>query len=201
MPALIPLSLSAIIYPHFLTAAPLASQLHLTLEALCWPPCLQWPSLINLLGWPPQFLKYWLSLTFSVPLSSVTQLCPTLCNLMDCSTLGFPVHQQLPVLTQTHAYRVHDAIQPSHPLSSLLLLPSVFPSIRVFSKELIICIRWPKHWSFSFRISPSNEYSGLIAFRLTGLIPAVQGILKSLLQHHGSKASVLSASTYSLWLL
>ena len=138
---------------------------------------------------------------YSSQFSSVAQSCLTLWDPMHCSMSGFSVHQQLLELTQTHAYWVHDAIQPSHPLSYLLLLPSCFPSIRVFSKESIICIRWPKHWSFSFRISPSNEYSGLIAFRLTGLIPAVQGILKSLLQHHGSKAAVLSASTYSLQLL
>ena len=141
MPALIPLSLSAIIYPHFLTAAPLASQLHLTLEALCWPPCLQWPSLINLLGWPPQFLKYWLSLTFSVPLSSVTQLCPTLCILMDCSTLGFPVHHQLSEFTQTHVHWVSDTIQLSHPLLS----PSPAPNPSLFSNESTLRMRWPKY--------------------------------------------------------
>ena len=134
-------------------------------------------------------------------LNHFTKSCPTLCNPMDCSMPGFPLLHYLLEFAQTHVCWVHDAIQPSHPLSYLLLLPSCFPSIRVFSKESIICIRWPKHWSFSFRISPSNEYSGLIAFRLTGLIPAVQGILKSLLQHHGSKAAVLSASTYSLQLL
>ena len=142
--------------------------------------------------------QYGKRLDHSVQFSSVAQSCPTVCDHMDCSILGFPVHQQLLELTQTHAYWVHDAIQPSHPLSYLLLLPSCFPSSRVFSKESIICIRWPKHWSFSFRISPSNEYSGLIAFRLTGLIPAVQGILKSLLQHHGSKASILQSSA-CLW--
>src|SRR5574340_1204578 len=84
---------------------------------------------------------------------------------MDCSTPGFPVHHQLPELTQIHVYWVGDAIQPSHPLC---LLPSICPSIRVFSNELVL-IRWPKYWSFSFSISLSNEYSGLIYFRLTGL--------------------------------
>ena len=126
---------------------------------------------------------------FSLCKSSVTQSCPTLCNSMDCSTPGFPVHHQLPELAQTHVNRVSDAIQPSHPLSSLLLLPSVFPSIRVFSNESVLHIRWPKYWSFSFNISPSNEYSGLISFRMDWLdLLAVQGTLKSLLQHHSSKA-------------
>ena len=110
---------------------------------------------------------------------------------------GFPVHHQLPELTQTHVHRVGDAIQPSHPLSSLLLPPSIFPSIRVFSNESVLCIRWPKYWSFSFSISPSNEYSGLISFRMDWLdLLAVQGTLKSLLQHHSSKASILWLSAF-----
>jgi len=93
----------------------------------------------------------------------------TLCHPMDCSTPGFFVHNQIPALTQTHVHRVSDAIQPSHPLSTLLLLPSIFPNIRVFSSESVLCIRWPKYWSFSFKISPSNEYSGLISFRMDWL--------------------------------
>ena len=97
--------------------------------------------------------------------SSVAQSCLALCNSMDYSTPGLPVHLQLPELAQTHVHRVGDAIKPSHPLLSLLLLPSVFPSIRVFSIESVLCIRWPKYWSFSFSISPSNEYSELISFR------------------------------------
>ena len=103
-------------------------------------------------------------------LSSVTQSCLTLCNPMDCSTPGFPVHHQLPEPAQTHIHRVGDAIQPSHPLSSLLLLPSIFPNTRVFSNESVLCIRWPKYWIFSFGISPSNEYSGLVSFRIDSLI-------------------------------
>ena len=99
----------------------------------------------------------------SVQFSSVTQLCLTLCDPMDCSTPGFPVHNQLPELSQTHVHWVGDAIQPSYPLSFHLLLPSIFPSIRVFFSESVLCIRWPKHWNFSFSISPSNEYSGLIS--------------------------------------
>ena len=107
---------------------------------------------------------------------------------MDCSMTGFPVHHQLPEFTQTHVHQVGDAIQLSHPF---LLQPSIFPSIRVFSNELVFHIRWPKYWSFSFSISPSNEYSGLISFRMDWLdLLAVQGTLKSLLQHHSSKASI-----------
>ena len=120
-----------------------------------------------------------------VQFSSVTQLCLTLCNPMDCSMPGFLINHQLPELTQSHVHQVGDAIQPSHPLSSLLLLSS---SIRVFSNESVLCIRWPKYWSFSFSINPSNEYSGLISFRMDWLdLLAVQGTLKSLLQHHSSK--------------
>ena len=112
--------------------------------------------------------------------SSVTQLCPTLCDPMDCSTPNFPVHHQLPKLTQTHVHQVDDAIQPSH---RLLFLPSIFPSIRVFSNESVLPIRWPKYWSFSFSVSPSNEYSGLISFRTDWLnLFAVQSTLKSLLE-------------------
>ena len=93
---------------------------------------------------------------------------------------GFPVHHQLQKLAQTHVHQVGDAIQPSHPRSSLLLLPSIFPGIRVFSKKSVLCIRWPKHWSFSFSISLANEYSGLISFRMDWFeLLAVQGTLES----------------------
>ena len=111
---------------------------------------------------------------------------------MDCNMPGLHIHHQLPELTPTDVNWVGDAMQPSHPLLTLLLLPSVFPSIRVFSNESALRIRWPKYWSFSFSISPSNEYSGLISFRMYWLdLLAVQGTLKSLLQHHSSKASIL----------
>ena len=116
---------------------------------------------------------------------------------MDCSTPGLPVHHQLPEFTQTHVHWVSDAIQPSHPLSSLLLRPSIFPSIRVFSSESALQIRQPKYWSFSFSITPSNEYSGLISFRIDWLdCLAVQGTLKSLLQHHSLESSVLWLSAF-----
>ena len=105
-----------------------------------------------------------------IGISSVTQSCPTLCDPTDCSIPGFPVTHQLPELTQTHVHQVGDAIQPSHPLSPLVLPPSIFPSIRVFSNESVLCIRWLKYWSFSFSISPSSEYSGLISMRMTGWI-------------------------------
>ena len=95
--------------------------------------------------------------------SSVAQSCPTLCDPMNCSTPGFLVHHPLPEFTQTRVHWVSDGLQPSHPLSSPLLLPSVFP--RVFSYQSFVCIRWPKFWSFSFSINPSNEYSGFISFR------------------------------------
>ena len=116
---------------------------------------------------------------------------------MDCSTPGFPVHHQLPELAQTHVHRVSDVIQPSHPLLSLLLLPSILPSIRVFSSESVLHIRWPKNWSFSFSISPSNECSELISSRIDWLyLLVVQGTLKSLLQHHSPKASILQRSAF-----
>ena len=103
-----------------------------------------------------------------------------------------PCHSHLLELAQTHVHWVGDAIQPSHPLFSPSLPTFNFPSIRVFSNESVFCIRWPKYWSFGFNISPSNEYSGLISFRIDWFdLLAVQGTLKSFLQHHSSKASVL----------
>ena len=115
----------------------------------------------------------------------VAQSCPAVCDPMDCSTPGFSVHHQLPKLSQTHVHRVNDAIQHFILCHPLLLLPSIFPSIRVFSNESILHIRWPKYWRFSFSISPSNEYSGLISFNIDWFdLLAVQETLKSLLQHH-----------------
>ena len=102
----------------------------------------------------------------SVQVSSFAQSCPTLCDPMDCSMPGVPVHHQLLELAQTHVHQASDAIQPSQPLLPLLLLPSIIPSIRVFSNESVLHIRWPKYWSFSFSISLSNEYSGLISFMI-----------------------------------
>ena len=110
---------------------------------------------------------------------------------MDYSMPGLPIHHQLPEFTQTHAHWVSDVIL----CRPLLLPPSVFPSIRVFSNELVLHNRWPKYWSFSFSSSPSNEYSGLISFRIDWFnLLAVQGSLTSLLQHHSSKASILQWS-------
>ena len=117
--------------------------------------------------------------TCTFQFSSVAQSCLTLCDPMDCSTPGFPVHHQLPKFAQTHVYRVGDAIQPSHPIYPLLLPPSIVPSIRVFSNESFLGIKWPKYWSFSFSISPSNEYSRLISFRVDWLdLLAFQGTLQ-----------------------
>ena len=125
----------------------------------------------------------------------VAQLCPTLCDPMDCNTPGFPVFHHLPELAQTH-----QLMMPSNHLVLChphFLLPSLFPSIRVFSNELALRIRWPNYWSFSFSISPSNEYSGLISFRIEWFyFLSVQRTLKSLLQHHSSKASVLQCSAF-----
>ena len=102
----------------------------------------------------------------SVQFSSVAQLCPTLCDPMNRSTPGLPVHHQLPEFTQTHVHQVSDAIQPSHPLSSRFLLPPIPPSIRDFSNESTLDTRWPKYWSFRFSIIPSKEIPGLISFRM-----------------------------------
>ena len=116
---------------------------------------------------------------------------------MDCSKPGFRVHHQLLELPQTH---VQKSMMPTNQLifcHPLLLLPTIFPGIRVFSNESVLRIRWPKYWSFSFSISPSNEYPGLISFRMDWLdLLEVQGTLKSLLQHHSSKASILWHSIF-----
>ena len=130
--------------------------------------------------------------------SSVAQSCPTLCDPMDGSMPGLSVHHQLPESTQTHVHWVSDAIQPPHPLSS-----SPSPSAYNHSKhhglfsESVLCIRWPKYWSFIFNISPSIEHPGLISFRMDWLdLLAVQGTLKSLLQQHSSKACILLCSAF-----
>ena len=129
-------------------------------------------------------------------LSSVVQSCLALCNPMNRSMPGLPVHHQLPEYTQTHVHSVADAIHPSHLLSSPSPPPLVPPSIRVFSSESTLHMRWPKYWSFSFSISPSNEHPGLISFRMDWLdLLAVQGTLESLLQH-SSKASILRCSAF-----
>ncbi|CAN0381460.1 unnamed protein product [Rangifer tarandus platyrhynchus] len=115
---------------------------------------------------------------------------------MDCSMPGFLVHQQLPELAQIHIHRVSDAIQPSHPLSSPSPPAFNLSQHRGFSNELIFHIRWPKDWSFSFSITPSNKYSGLISFRIDWFDLTVQGTVKNLLQHHSSKASILRHSAF-----
>ena len=139
---------------------------------------------LNRLVW-----KLWL-ISNHQSVSSVAQSCPTLCNPKDWSISGLPVHHQLLELTQLMSI---ETVMPSIHLIlcyPLLLLPSIFPSIRVFSNESPLRIRWPKCWSFSFNISPSNEHSGLISLRMDWLdLLEVQGTLKSLLQHHSSNHS------------
>ena len=128
---------------------------------------------------------------------SVAQSCMTLFNPMDCSIPGFPVLHHLLQLTQTDVHWIGDTIQWSQPLSPLLLLPAVFPNIRVFSNELALHIRWPKYWNFSFSISPSNEHSGLSSFTIDWFdLLSVQRTVKSFLPHHSSKASVLWCSAF-----
>ena len=127
--------------------------------------------------------------------SSITQSCPTLCDLMDCSTSVFPALHYLLKFAEIRGHRVGDAV--SLILCRPLLLPSIFPSIGVFPSESVLYLRWPKYWSFNFSISPSNEYSGLISFRINWLdLLAVQGTLKSFLHHHNSKASLLWYSAF-----
>ena len=127
---------------------------------------------------------------------SEAQSCPTLCDLMDCSTPDFPdphclLELALFMFIELVMLSIHLI------LCRPLLLPSIFASISVFSNESTVCIRWPKYWSFSFSISPSNEYSGLISFRMDWFdLPAAQGTLKSLPQHHNLKASVLCCSAF-----
>ena len=130
-----------------------------------------------------------------VQFSSVAQSCPTLSNLMNPSTPGLPVHHKLQSLLKLMS--IESVIPSSHLIlcHPLLLLPPIPPSIRVFSNELVLCMRWSKYWSFSFSISPSNEHPGLISFRMDWLdLLAVQGTIRCLLQHHSSKASILRCS-------
>ena len=145
-------------------------------------------------------IESWLFFIYSrdsVQFTSVAHSCLTLCDPMDYSVPVLPVYHQLPELTQTHG---HWSVMPSNHFilcRSLLLQPSIFPSIRGFSNESALCIRWPKYWSFSFSISPSNEYSGLVSFRMGWLdLLATQGTLKSLLQYHSSKASIHWCSAF-----
>ena len=129
--------------------------------------------------------------------SSVAQSCLTPCNLMNGSTPGLPCPSPTPRVHQTHVHRVGDAIQPSHPLSSPFTPTPIPPSIRVFSNESTLRMRWPQYWSFSFSIIPSKEHPGLVSFRMDWLdLLAVHGTLKSLLQHHSSKTSILRRSAF-----
>ena len=133
----------------------------------------------------------------TVQFSLVIQSCLTLCDSMDYSTPGLPVHHQLPEFPKLMSI---ESVMPSNHLilcHPLVLPPSIFPSIRVFWNESVLHIRWPKYWRFSFSISPSSENPGLFSFKMDWLdLLAVQGTLKSLLQHHSSKASILQCSTF-----
>ena len=147
---------------------------------------------LSIYSYAQDYTRHWLWVQFS----SVSQSCPTLCDPMNHSTPAIPVHHQLPEFTQTHVHRVGDASSHLILCRPLLLLPLIPPSIRVFSNESTFPMRWPKYWSFS--ISPSNEHPGPISFRMDWLdLFAVQGTLKTLLQHHSSKASILWCSISS----
>ena len=176
-------------YPAHTQQTIMSSVLACELQLIC---CLFWVfpfnTLLPIVKWKIllPLEKFKVSLSIGVCCScSVAQSCPTLCDTMDCNMPGFSVLNHLLDLAQTHVRRVDDAIQPCYPLSSPSPSASIFLSIRVFSNELTLDIRWPKYWSFSFTISPSSEYSGFISFRIDWFdLLAVQGILKSLLQHH-----------------
>ena len=153
-------------------------------------------------GTPPQYTCHENLMNWRIKVqayhqfSSVTQSSPTLCDPMNRSTPGLPVHHQLSFLKLMSI----ELVMPSSHLilcHPLLLLPPIPPSIRVFSNEWALCIRWPKYWSFSFSNSPSNEHAELISFRMVWLdLLAVQESLKSLLQHHSSKALILWHSAF-----
>ena len=135
-------------------------------------------------------------MSLSLQFGLVAQLCPTLCDSMDCLMSGFPV---LSITNSRSLLRLMfiKSVMPSNHLilcRLLLFLPSIFPRLKVFSNESVLCIRWSKYWIFSFSISPSNEYSGLISFRIDWFdLLAVQGTLKNLLQHHSEKHKFFSA--------
>ena len=141
--------------------------------------------------------NFYMRLKVSIKCFSWVQSCPTLCHTMNCSTSGLPVHHQHPELTQLTSIEL--VIPSSHLIlcHTLLLLPPIPQGIRVFSNESTLRMRWPKYWSFSLSISPSNEHPGLVSFRMDWLdLLAVQGTLKSFLQHHSSKASILRRSAF-----
>ena len=170
------------------------------LQNLFWPNFIFFLKLI--------FIGVWL-LCCCCCFCSVAKSCPTLCDLMNCSTLGFPVFHYLPEFAQTHVHWVINAIQPSHPLLHLLLLLSIFPRIRVFSNESALCIRWPKYWSFSISISPSSEYSDLVSFRTDWFISLLfKGLSRvfssTTIQKHPffeAQPSLWSSSHIRTWLL
>ena len=168
-------------------------------------------AVVTLPGWPHQqsfsLAHKWVKTDnwFRVQFSSVTQSCLTLCDPMNRSTPGLPVHHQLPEFTQTHVHWVRDAIQPSHPLSSPFLLPLIPPSIRVFSNESTLCMRWPKYWSFSFSISSSTqgwsplEWTGWISLQSKGLSKVLSNTTVQKHQFFGAQVSSQSNSHIHTW--
>ena len=154
----------------------------------------------------PEFDLFFFENVLIIQFSSVAQSCPTLCNPMNRSIPGLPVHQQLLEFTQTHVW-VGDAVQPSHPLSSLLLLPPVLPSIRVFSSESTLHIRWPKYWSFSLSISPSKNtqdwsplgWTGWISLQSKGLSRVFSNTTVQKHQFFGAQVSSQSNSRIHTW--
>ena len=155
-----------------------------------------WQNGRNQNRWNKTPFRYNIKFPNSIQYSSIPRPCPTLCNPMDCSIPGLPVHHYSQSLLKLISI---ESVTPSKHLILCcpLLLPSIFTSIRGFSSESVLHIRWPKYWSFSFSFSPSNEHPGLISFRMDMLyFLVVQGTLQSLLQHHSSKASVLCCSTF-----
>ena len=151
-----------------------------------------------LLPEPLSFLQATFDPPSTVQFTSIIKLCPTPCDPHGLQQARLPCTSPTPsVCSNSYVHQVSDAIQLSHPLSCSSPVPSVFPSLRVFSNESVLCIRWPKHWSFSFSMSPSNEHSGLTSLRTDWLdLLAIQGTLKSFLQHHSSKASILWCSAF-----
>ena len=146
-----------------------------------------------------QSLKGLSEILRTVQFNSVTQLCPTLCDPMNRSTPGLPVHHQFPEFTQTHVHQVSDVIQPSHPLPPLLLLPPIPPSIRVFSSESALRMRWPKYWSFSFSIISSKEIPGLISLQSKGLSRVFSNTTVPKHQFFGAQPSSQSNSHVHTW--
>ena len=190
--SLLCLQIATLLYPHIVKTQldGVSSSYKDTNSIIETPPLITLPKPIS---GPHASLPY--IITLGVQFSSLVQSCPTPCIYMGHSTPGLPVHHQLQEYTQS----IESALPSNHLIlcCRLLLLPSIFSSNRIFWNESVLRIRWPNYWSFSFNISPSNEHSGLISFRMDWLgLLAVQGTLRSILQHHSLKASILWCSDF-----